>query len=141
MSLFDPPPTHGPDRSGLPSCNRGTGPAAISGLATGVNSPPSFPNRPAPPSAALPTPRVLFCPGSWARSDNDVASPASTTQAMRILLTQASSGTRPDTRVESESYGSRLASPSEFEYHLLPAVEAGTMPHRQSIGKAGRTAI
>src|SRR5262249_34849933 len=39
MSWLEPPPTHGPDKSGCPSGIRGTGPFAISGRASGVNSP------------------------------------------------------------------------------------------------------
>src|SRR3954470_11490410 len=39
ISLLEPPPTHGPERSGWPSGNRGTGPLAIAGGASGVNSP------------------------------------------------------------------------------------------------------
>src|SRR5678815_2200411 len=45
MSLFEPPPTHGPERSGWPSGNRGTGRFAMSGVASGVNSPESFAGR------------------------------------------------------------------------------------------------
>src|SRR6266850_7458710 len=42
MSWFDPPPTHGPERSGWPSGIRGTGPLAMYGLGRGGNSPESL---------------------------------------------------------------------------------------------------
>ena len=78
MSVVDPPPTHGPVMSGLPSCNLGTGPFAISGAIFGVNS------------KAIAGSSLRLGVGAG-RISSDAATPTmAATTTKRVFLTEAS---------------------------------------------------